>query len=186
MLKKLKATLDFDNNLLITPNATIPVHISGIPNNKIKATHNFQNFELIIEPRVEKFIQLPVKSNRTFGILNKITLHPGVEIPSSIVKINNGFATTSVINSSEKTIKIKINEPLDIENFEEIQCNNLSNTECEQEPMEIDENFEFMQRENLNNIRMEHMNAEEQLAIQEMCSEFKDIFRDRDPINIYQ
>lgn len=173
LLQPLEASIDFKNNVLKTKHTQIPLHMPGECNKN--PTDNFQTHELLIEPRCEQVVKIPVNVNSEYGIIAASKLSKSVKTPGAVVKIDNGFALTTVINISEIPVSLKFCKPFPAEEFNEIDCNHLEQYD---DPMDVDLDLDWDEKRklNLNNLRLDHLNAEEHNAIWQLCEEYRDIF----------
>lgn len=173
LLQPLEAAVDFKNKILKTKHAEIPLHL---PEEIMKkSAPSIQVHELFIEPRTEQLVKIPVDIDGPYGIISAAKLSKSVETPSALVKINNGFALTTVLNTSEDPVKLTFRNPIHIEEFNEIECNNLDD-DIENMDIDYDCDWDEKRRLNLKNLRLEHLNAEEYSAIWQLCDEYRDIF----------
>lgn len=176
LLKQLKATINLESKVLATPFTEIPI-IYETENKNVKQTQsNAKKIPIIkinIPGRTEKVVKLPVKMQSGSGILNYLKFSDGIETPKALVNVENNFAITTIVNSTEKSVNLNIFEAIDIEplNLLEINC---------MEKMEIDNDFSITQdnvlKQNLKNIRLDHCNKEEREAIRKLCFDYRDIF----------
>ena len=158
-LKKLKAKVDFENNLLVTPLAKIPLKFQNLPNtlNTIK-----------LEPLSETQIQLRV------GIKNGEIIIPqkntkNTEIPECLTIAKNGYAFTTIKNFSDNPISVNIYEPVKVlpYNKNEFESQHEINFhESEIKLTEFDPSI----------IRTDHMSSEERHGILKLCSKYASIF----------
>lgn len=124
-------------------------------------------YPIIIKPRSETIIPVEITNPELKeGIIENQEILEGVYICSSLVKVNkNSVALTSILNTSEKSVKISnIKIPL-----EPISENNNFNKNINN----IDSNRLDLLRKSL---RTEHLNKEERNTLVEICEEYNDIF----------
>lgn len=154
-LKALKCQLCLDENLLITPNAKIPINYNKNEN------ENLNYIE--VEARTQKVIK--VKTNIKNGtIIIPYTKINGCEIPECLTNAENGYAVTTIINADTNSKTININD--------EINCEKYSVTECEINSYEINNN----KYQDFSQIDMNHLNSEEKFKLLELLKEFPNIF----------
>lgn len=167
LLRELNATLDFSKCQLKTPKATIPIYFE-LNKEGVK-----ENFSIIISPRSEQVVQIPVDKPVSEGILDYIKFKKGCEMPAALVKVQNQTATTTIINSTENPVEITLNKPWRIEEYNPEEINFYENMEVEEfVPDELDN----LRKKNLKNLRLDHMNYEEKQAIRKICYDYRDIF----------
>lgn len=160
LLQKLHAVVDIGNKLLVTPSVKIPIIIneSTTPQKQFKNC----NHVIVIPPRTEQIVKIPVCYKEGIGILNFTKFGTNVESPESVVNIKDYFAYVALTNSGINSCKITITEPFDIEllNTNEVNfCNQLENNK------ELSKMHDNMLKENLKNLQFEHLNSEEKEAI---------------------
>ncbi|EFA12120.1 Retrovirus-related Pol polyprotein from transposon 17.6-like Protein [Tribolium castaneum] len=126
-------------------------------------------FKVTLPPRSEQIINIPVDKDINERILSYIKFNE-VETPSSFVTVKNQIATTPIINPTEKELCFMLFEPLKIEAINTFYIN--------PEPIitPIDSNIDQQLKENLKNIRISHLNSEEQRQIKNLCFDYRDIF----------
>lgn len=163
LLEQIKAIIDMNRKLLITPRIKIPIIYEC----------DDSTYNITINPRSKQIVKIPVNIEKGTVLLNYTNFGKSVETPEAIVNVENYFALTTVTNSNIVPIEITFNEPMECEilNIQEINC---------LEKMEIDEplsnNQDNILKSNLKQLRLEHCNQEEKKAIRELCFEYRDIF----------
>ncbi|EFA13670.1 Retrovirus-related Pol polyprotein from transposon 412-like Protein [Tribolium castaneum] len=164
LIRKLNASLDFGKKLFVTNKVKIPIYFESDEIKKKKTI-----FKVTLPPRSEQIINIPVDKDINEGILSYIKFNK-VEIPSSFVTVKNQIATTTIINPTEKELCFMLFEPLKIEAINTFYIN--------PEPIitPIDSNIDQQLKKNLKNIRISHLNSEEQRQIKNLCFEYRDIF----------
>lgn len=86
-------------------------------------------------------------------------------MPCAILQCNNGYAQTTILNSSDKDLSIDIFKPFEVKEFDnKILCNHISGS-----------NYNKLLTNNLEKLRKDHMNSEERDAITQLCYEYRDI-----------
>lgn len=182
LLMNLKANVSFEQGYLVTPSTKIPLYICGnlmvSQDTKPKlSTTNSQVMEFTetIPPRSESIISIPVHTVLQQGLLEYTKFQNNLEIPASFVAIKNSQALTTVINNTEEPQILKITKPLPI--LEILPLEELHQTEMDPGTIEMDyTEVDNIQKENLKNLRLNHLNKEEYLAIRNLCVEYRDIF----------
>lgn len=185
-LRKLKINLDFVNNKLI------------FNNNKI-ITIRYFNTELESNNSKEELAEgTPVNRNRissyvirsrtcntikvnVTGIENGDAVMPynnlsGLEIPQSIVKVNNGTALCHIINPLLCTKKLTLKEPFKLDSLDNYHCCPTNNSENGNNKINFNLLNHEIQNLDLSKIRTEHMNSEEKTTILNLVKEYEDIF----------
>lgn len=173
LLSYLQATIDFKNLQLITPKVKVPINYEKTLHKNV--TKNSEPIEqnFMIEPRTQKIVKIPVNIKEGLGVIEYFKFDKNVEMPKALVNVVNNFAITTILNSNENPIEIKIDQPFDIEPINVFDVNFY-------EKMDIDEPYDLeynnLLKSNLQNLRLGHCNKEEQSEIRKLCLEFRDIF----------
>ncbi|KAK9752583.1 hypothetical protein QE152_g4155 [Popillia japonica] len=117
LLKELNATIDLKNNRLLTRNAVIPIHSSE---NKIQnQSRQISSLKkLTIPPRCAKIVKIPVNTIQGEKYLPYQKFKPNLEIPASIVNVENSECYTTIINSSDNEQYFDIETPMEVDDFE--------------------------------------------------------------------
>ena len=178
LLNQLNANINVKNKQLTTPVTIVPIIFEPNPKSKMTQANDkfnlkIKNFSLEIEPRVQKIVKIPVKQKNGLGILNFCNFGNGLEMPKAVVNVFNYYALTSITNISDRSAKLIINEPFDIEPLDSIDTNFIEKMEID-DPLTI--NHDNYLKENLKNLRLDHCNKEEKDAIRKLCFEYRDIF----------
>lgn len=155
LLKKLRANIDMNNQVLQTHNATIPI-IYNPP------------YEISVMPRSETRVRIPTNLQYGDAILDFMQFKEDVRMPTALVKCNDFFAETVIQNVSENKATITFNKPFEVTLF--------NNDECEVNFIKNDFDIDKVLKENLSKLRMDHMNKEERNVIEQLCHEYRDIF----------
>lgn len=163
-LKLLKITLQFEKGMLITPYAKIPLKYHKISNSANLIT---------VHPRVEQIIR--VKTNIKNGeIIIPHKIINNCEIPECVTISKDGYALTSILNTTNSPQNVDFSKPLEVENF------------CQKTLEESSlNNYMHYQKKKFNpsTIRTNHLNEEEKTEILKLCKEYSDIFYDEnDPL----
>ena len=157
ILKKLSCSLDFVNHVLATPHGTIKLNYLGSES---------ADFHLIDARSVQK-IKIRVNIEKGEGII-PYTKIGKMEIPESLVNIDNFETTVTILNPLNEIGKFSQIAPLKVEmippplEFDTFQNFNHF----------WDETFKF----NLQDLKMNHMNEKEKTAISNLVQKFSDIF----------
>lgn len=156
----LGAIVDFQHNVIKTPNADIPLqfHNSNISANCVT-----------IEPRCEQIVQVKIRNIKNGEVIIPYTKIADLEIPESLTTVIDNHALCVVSNLSEMRQDFDISKPLDGIDFRDYEIGpenvqNLNNINLEK--------FKF----DLSQIRTDHMNSEERKAILDLLREYSDIF----------
>lgn len=172
LLKQLNANINVTTRQLTTPNATISIIFE--PEENIKKSNNIPiHHTIIIPPRVEQIIKIPVKQQNGIGILNYTKFVNGVEMPKALVKVIDNFALTTITNINENPVKLEISKPFDIEPLNLLEINFIDKMDVDSP---LDQQQENILKQNLKNIRLDHCNKEEKDVIRKLCLDYKDIF----------
>lgn len=156
LLKKLEAIINLKDSVLITKTTKVPI------------INNNLNHVVVLPPRSERRVKLPLDQYNGEAILDYKEFTPGVRMPSAIVNCNNGYASTVIQNILDKEIKLTITRPFVTSKVEKIECN------ATRDPTDIQ--TDKLLEENLQRLRLDHTNNEEREKIYKLCEEYKDIF----------
>lgn len=149
LLEQLQAVVDIGKKLLITPFKIIPIILAenkNLPKKLRNCCHT-----IIIPPRTEQVVKLPVCYEKGLGLLDYINFGNKLESPRAVVNIQNYFATTTVINSDTKPCKLTINKPFDIELLDPNEVNFIS---AAKEEIQIDKQQDRLLKDNLKNLSL--------------------------------
>lgn len=169
---------------------TIKIADTIIPfNNKI-SDHKAEQ-TITLPARSEIISQIHVSGDLKEGIIKAQEISPNVFIPNSFVTVSEeGNAVCSITNLNENQIKIKkptvaleeIEKPFQINfvNSESVSVNDiLKDTQESNKVKQLYSTSNRYQSRNAilkENLRTEHMNAEERKALVELCLNYSDIF----------
>lgn len=162
LLKKLEANIDIKNKVLKTKYGQIPINF--------EKTTNDSTYFIKVEPRTSQVVKIPINTKEKEAIVDYMQLKPGLEIPASLVSVNNYEALITITNSNSVTEEIKIKNPIpviEINNFENFNSYTSNEITLEQD---------ILLKQNMKNLRLSHLNYEEKSAIRKLCFEFRDIF----------
>lgn len=132
--------------------------------------------ELIIKPRSETIVKIEIiNSNITEGICPKYEILPGVFLCPSIVRVDrNNQALTSVLNTTEQIVKIKLVQ-INLDSLADHE--NSTNIRSFQKTNTLPKNYHSERLNKIRNLlRVSHLNEEEKSALINLCSEFNHIF----------
>ncbi|KAK9708924.1 hypothetical protein QE152_g26921 [Popillia japonica] len=87
---------------------------------------------------------------------------PNLEIPASIVNVENSEYYTTIINSSDNEQYFDIETPMEVDDFE------IPTNESEMPNFDEAEVNRYL-NENINHLRLNHLNNEEKKAIKDLC-----------------
>lgn len=126
-----------------------------------------KKIELIkLPPRTESIVRLPVTPGSPLvGVINKWEIQEGVIVAASLTKVTEDYVMTSILNTNDKEVEMQ--EPLvELEKFDTTWSSDRT-TE-----------FKYQNREKniLEQLRLEHLNNEEEKLLVETCLDFQDIF----------
>lgn len=124
-----------------------------------------------LPPRSETIVEVGIlNKNISEGLSPEIQLCTDVYLAKALLKVNkNGKAFTTILNASEKLIKInKLN--LYLEEIPYLQCYHLAESSVN--------NFENSNRLDVlqSNLRLDHLNSEEKSELLNLCKSYSDIF----------
>lgn len=172
ILDNVDAQINCRQRILNLPTSKIPLMIESDVKPSSNSSGNIFPYKIKIQPRTEQVIKIPVKCSTENGILPYTKIGDTMELPQSLVKIDNNLAITTIINKSERPQILNILEPFVLEPFEtpDIEQNFIEQNSEDNRTL-IDK---FM-KENLKNLRLSHLNQEEYDAIRKLCFEFRDI-----------
>ncbi|VVD03852.1 unnamed protein product [Leptidea sinapis] len=78
--------------------------------------------ELLLDPRTEHRVRLPVNQKDGFAILDYKQFRDGVRMPTAIVKCDNYFAPTVIQNTTDLQMKLTITAPFKVTEFYNDEC----------------------------------------------------------------
>lgn len=175
-LERYNCIVDIKNKKLITNFKTIPIHkvtdqgLSNIQNHQNLDTHdttrNISNI-ISVEPRIEQITKLKCHLTNTEAILLATEVDK-VRLPNAIVRINDkGEFITSILNANAvpKTVNLSNIKLEPIQNF------SLNNIGEENSQTCVDRQYEIKTQ-----LRLDHLNEEENELITQLCLEYADIF----------
>lgn len=196
-IKKFKVQINYLDNILKFQDSQIPLcHIESpikidnstpIPksylNSSNESSTSFSNTEssinsnqIILNPRSETVVKIKIiNSHLKEGICPDINILDDVVLCPSIVKvIDEDYALTTILNSSEKHVKIDqleiLLEPLPSIENKSLSINSISNSQVEQNSSS----------NRLNKIasllRTDHLSEEEKSSLIQICHEYNHIF----------
>lgn len=124
----------------------------------------------ILKPRSETVVRAKILNPEIKeGICPEIHIYDGVYLAKSIVKVENNTALTTILNTTNQSIKIsKLNLVLEKFNEKTSTILNLSS--------ENDKSLPHRLKTLRNNLRLDHLNEEEKKSITDLCEEYNDIF----------
>ena len=160
-LKILKANVDLQNNMLVTPSSKIKIFYYNIPEN--------YNNNLVTQPKTEQIIKIPIQNVANVDVITPYKIFDDLEIPECLTKAKNHEVICSILNKTEKEKSVEFSEPLKVINYKNLESssNNIQNlNNLNSEKIKFD----------ISKIKTEHMNSEEQHAILKLIKEFLDIF----------
>lgn len=159
LLKQLDAVIDLKNLKLQTNTTSIPI------------VNNNLDYVLKVQPRTEQRVKVPTNQYSGQAILDYCEFQPNVRTPTAIVNCTNGYATTVIQNASDKLVTLTFSRPLKVSAYDDVQCD--VNFTTNQDERQIDALLNKNLKEKL---RLEHTNDEERHKIQNLCTEYKDVF----------
>jgi hypothetical protein len=104
-----------------------------------------------LAPRTESVVRFPVvPGSPQVGMINKRELQKGVFLAASLTKVVNGFAMTSILNTTEVELEVQI----PVVELDEVGSvgEESSSAGCE---------YQDRERNVLTQLRVDHLNAEE-------------------------
>lgn len=153
--------------------------IQNLTQNQIQKTYlnsklnlNLNN-SILLKPRTETVVNVQIlNSEISEGICPEIEILQGVYLCPSIVKVNNNHAITSILNTTEKSVKINeikikleelnhISENNEYYNIRKISQNNFR-------PERLQQITQLL--------RIDHLNEEEKQTLIDICHEYNHIF----------
>lgn len=191
-IKQFQCHINYEDNLLQFQNFETPLYHLESPVNTLNTYDNNpipkcslnqtpsepQNphaNDIILSPRSETVIKIKIiNSHLNEGICPDIHILDDVVICPSIVKvIDNNYALTTVLNSSEKSVKISqldvMLEPLPTNRVQSVSVNHISRNS---EQNSLSDRLQKI----TSLLRIDHLNKEEKSSLLEICHDFSDIF----------
>lgn len=139
--------------------------------NPIKIMLNMHE-PFFLEPRSETIIQVDILNpNISEGICPEIHIATGVFLAKSLVKVTNGKAITTVLNTENKRLKINKIQ-LFLEPFETNESRIFYAENNENNPLNNQTRLKTLHE----NLRLSHLNIEEKQSVLQICNEYNDIF----------
>ena len=131
---------------------------------------------IILPARAEVIVRLPVTKESPVdeGLMERTELLAGVYLAESLVRVNDGYVITSILNTKEQDVEILSRE---------VQVTSLKNNDQEVAQIGLTERHE--DRGNQSNTRAEkvverlrtdHLNREEKRSLLELCFDYQDVF----------
>lgn len=185
-LRKVNAKINYSNNTLCIGNSAMPIYFktksSDVKNN---------NSVIIVQARTETLVEFNVLNPEIGeGLVPEIEIMEGVYLCRSITKVNSkSKAITSILNTTEKAVKVKKME-LILEKFYEkdskmletdcddrtikrkVKCKNKNVFQFNKITENIDNRYELLK----SSLRTEHLNKEEGRSLFSICRAYNDIF----------
>ena len=134
------------------------------------------NFTYVIDARTIQKIKIPTNLQNGYGILPYQKIGH-LEIPECLIKIENNFAYTTILNPRENPIEMKVFESFEIE---PLNLNEINFIDHPVYPEKHEKDIDNKLKANLKNIRLDHCNYEEKQEMRKLCYEFRDIFHCED------
>lgn len=169
-LRQIKAQVDLNQKLLKTPYLRIPIIYEPQEDRRKSST-----YDLEIEPRTTQKVKLPVNLEKGTAIINYFKFGKHLEMPEAIVDVVNSFAITTITNSAENPLVIKLKSAWEVEPLNEINVNFVDKMQTEHTNT-FTQNHDDLLKGNLKNIRLDHCNLKEKQAIRKLCYDYRDIF----------
>ena len=158
--------IDLMNKQLIGKNIKLPFKYRGPEEVK---------FTFSLEPNERKIKQIPVSVYSGEIIVNPRKINDLIITPI-LSHAKQGFAVIEIVNPSDKRIEVTLNEPLEVDAFNQ----NVFETYTLDNIVQNINNFNSNKNNNMKYnmeqlIRTDHLNSEEKQAIIKLCNEFSDI-----------
>lgn len=161
-LTKLGARVDLQNNILITKNSKLTLHM------KPNYTSNTYN----IPANTKLIVKLPVDIENDDIFVGKIEIKTDLYIPEGIYQAKSWCALFEVINVSHEDQTFLIEQPIKAKSFSSkdyLEINNFNITSNKEISENSDQNL-------INSLRVSHLNKEEKKLLFNTVREFDDIF----------
>ena len=123
--------------------------------------------QMRLSPRSETIVRLPVEGGTKLaeGLVDGKEIIPGVYLARSLVRIEKGYALTSVLNTTEEEVETV--EPT-------FRICGIESTD--QIPESFVSSHRDRYREVLDKLRTDHLSKEEKKSLEEICFEYQDVF----------
>lgn len=154
-LQSLNATIDLLSKQMILPQTKIKINFKKLPDN---------NNYIKIASNTEKKIKIKIANVKNGFALLPCQIISELEIPESLIKIENNLSFISILNPTNKDISINLSNPFEVIPEDEFQIFNLNNFEHS--------NYKF----DLTKVRLNHCNAEEKSKLTKLLNTYADIF----------
>lgn len=154
------------DNVPISAKSTIS---SPIKNDDIQ--QDCENVQITIPSRSISFVNLKcIPFEGQVAVCPRINLSKALRIPDALVCVkSNNFFMTSVANISESDVTISV-PPVQLEELQESTVHNVNQANISRDPPNC-------RIENIvQNLRLDHLNQEENDVIKDICVEYSDIF----------
>lgn len=123
---------------------------------------------VLIPARTVQIVELLTHSSSILeGVCPEKLIKSNVKIPNSLVKVKNGRFITTIANVSDREEVVNI-PPLQIEPVPKIEISNKA--------MVNTFSSEDRERQILSELRLDHLNLEERIKLENLCLRYKDIF----------
>lgn len=163
ILTKLGAKIDLERKRLITKNSCIPLSFKP----------NITSSKILIAPETKAIIKIPVDLKNGDFFIPTITISPEVTISPGVCRAENWYSLVEVINRSNTDRIILIESPIKVEPITDSYYREVNSI-----------NFKhfsgYQGLKILDNLRIDHLNFEEQKVITKLCKEFEDVFLQED------
>lgn len=156
LLKQWESNINLKNKTLITRNATNPIHLYN--------SKNCNLFEEIIPANSTKLLKVPINFKNGDALIPEQIISNCI-IRECLTDVNNNRGYIEVFNPTNNDIVFSMDRPV---------CAELFNFECKHtQPLEISRS---RIDEVLSRLRTDHLNSEERVNLEKLCSQYADIF----------
>lgn len=161
-LRKLNNQINYSNDSIIFNNVR----------NKIYYKPCIKTPVYTLEPFEQKLITLPIDKKQNDVYIPKTVINDHIQTIGGIYQAKDYHTKICIQNNSDKQQKFLLSQPLKADiltNYHEF--NNINNANPPND-LDYSDSYEFI----TNNIRMKHLNQEEQKHLTNVCIDFRDIF----------
>lgn len=162
-LTALGAKVDLANKLLITKNSKLPLLLKP----------NFMSQKYILSANSKTIVNLPVDVEEGDILINTTYIKPHLYIPEGVYKAVKWYSNLIVINTSNSSETLFLEQPLKVSEFNKHNYCGLNNFEINNNAP----NTSSINSDDIANlVRTSHLNIEEKKVIHKLCRAYEDIF----------
>ena len=151
----------------VTLNGEIYKMVGKTKHSELREPNVRKTGQIKLPPRAESIVKVPVTPGSPLvGITNMCEIQKGVIIAASLMRAEEGYAITSILNTNDT--KVNVQEPLVELDEVDLPWDRGCSTEFESQDRE---------KEIQTQLSLEHLNTEERKLLVQTCVDYQDIFR---------